>query len=403
MRKAIGCLLCTALLCVLINLWLALQEPTSPPFAPQYNYLVVANYYNSESSLAYSLPQLRRLLTFLGSPASLYLSIFENGSTDSTAQILTQFAASIDIPHTVITCNYTGSYITQTATSTQKDDFDLKRIVATKRYSRMAALRNIAMRPLYTGQVQFQNSALPTQIIFLNDIYFTAEQILTLLNTNNGDYDLVCGLDFYELFYDILVTRDIQGEWFSGYFPYAKDPVARKAIQAGRPFQVYSCWNGVAIMTATPFTQHNVRFRGRDFDPESSHCECVQSECLLICADFRSAGYDKIYINPQVRVTYEWKHHLLYNSILTPLYQWMQFFLAAFESSRNTAGQGLGCGMPSYWTGEDALYMPMDGKKCDVVFDPDRPGLNYSSYEHRKELTYARRYEERLVEECVLA
>ena len=399
MKKAIGCLLCAALLCVLLNLYLALSTQETVQL-PTQNYFIVANYYNSESSLAYSLPQLTRLLSQLGSADNLYLSIFENGSDDHTVPLLKQFAQTLHIPYSVITCNYTGSFIQQTANATQKEDFDLKRIVARKRYPRMAALRNLAMRPLYEGKVTFRNAELPTKVLFINDIYFTAEQVVSLLSTNEGAYDMVCGLDFYELFYDILVTRDVEGYWFVGYFPYARHAPTRRAVMAGRPFPVYSCWNGMVVMAAEPFTQHNVRFRGRRYEPEE-RCECVQSECLLVCSDFRSLGYDQIYINPQVRVTYQWTHHILYNSFLTPFYQWGQFFLAAFVFSSQAPTQGLGCGMPPYWTTEEAQYMPTVPGQCPLPFDPDRPALNYTLSDYMHEIHYASRYEERLVEECI--
>jgi hypothetical protein len=399
MKKGVGCLLCAALLCVFFNIYLTLSAQETTPL-PAQNYFIVANYFNSEASLSYSLPQLTRLLTLLGSTDNLYLSIFENGSEDQTPSLLQQFAETLPIPHTVVTCNFTGSFIQQTANTTQKEDFDLKRIVARKRYPRMAALRNLAMRPLYEGKVTFKNTNLPTKVLFINDIYFTAEQVISLLSTNEGTYDMACGLDFYELFYDILVTRDVEGYWFAGYFPYARHEKTRRSVMAGRPFPVYSCWNGMVAMTAEPFIQHHIRFRGRIYEP-NEHCECVQSECLLVCSDFRNLGYDQIYINPQVRVAYEWKHHILYNSLITPLYQWGQFFLAAYVFSRQPPVQGLGCGMPPYWTTEDAQYMPTVPGECPLPFDPDRPSLNYSRFDYLQEVDYAKRYEERLVEECI--
>ena len=56
------------------------------------------------------------------------------------------------------------------------------------------------------------------------------------------------------------------------------------------------------MFNAKGFLQHNIRFRGRNF---INDCECVQSECLLVCTDFYKAGLRNIYINPEVVVSYE--------------------------------------------------------------------------------------------------
>jgi len=54
----------------------------------------------------------------------------------------------------------------------------MRNIIPQKRYEYMAALRNQALRPLLNGQVKFANPDLPVKIIFLNDIWFTTDQII---------------------------------------------------------------------------------------------------------------------------------------------------------------------------------------------------------------------------------
>ena len=398
--KCVKCIVFLLILCTCIDFFL-LFSASPAVLLPAQNYFLVANYFNSETSLAYSLPQLTRLIEHLSTGGNVYLSIFENGSEDSTPMMLNEFSRTLNVPHSVVTCNFSGSFIQESASTEHKDDLDLKRIIGRKRYLRMAALRNLAMRPLYASSVQFLNPELPTKVVFINDVYFTAEQVLDLIATNSGHYDIACGLDFYDLFYDILVTRDVHGDWFSGFFPYSRDKASRRAIMAGKPFRVFSCWNGMTVMRAEPFVERGVRFRGREYDGEK--CECVQSECLLVCLDFHSLGYDQIYLNPAVRVTYEWKHFILYNMpILTPVLQWSQLLAAAFVFSTQPPAQpGIGCSMPPYWTGEKPAYMSLSQDSCTLPFDSDRPAMNFTLRESQREWEFYRSYETRLSEECL--
>jgi alpha-1,3-mannosyltransferase len=65
------------------------------------------------------------------------------------------------------------------------------------------------------------------------------------------------------------------------------------------PFQVYSSWNGLAVLDPKPFLPpHNVRFRRGD----AARGECAASECSLIATDFWKAGYGRVQIVPSVQV-----------------------------------------------------------------------------------------------------
>lgn len=37
------------------------------------------------------------------------------------------------------------------------------------------------------------------KVLWLNDIYFTPETVLRLLDTNNGKFDVACGLDYISI------------------------------------------------------------------------------------------------------------------------------------------------------------------------------------------------------------
>lgn len=52
----------------------------------------------------------------------------------------------------------------------------------------LAAVRNLVLKPLV------QNGGYD-RILFSNDIFISAESIVELLKTRDGDWDMVCGLD----------------------------------------------------------------------------------------------------------------------------------------------------------------------------------------------------------------
>ena len=274
------------------------------------NYFIAANYYNSEKSLSYSLPELKKLISYLNTGENVYMSVYENGSNDNTKGLLKDFEKDLEIPHKFVTCGSSG-YGNWTVEKIlgEKHINKLYKLKPYFRYQRMAAIRNRALEPLYTKP--FSNG-FPIKVIFLNDIYFHAEDLLKLVHTNNGDFDIACGLDFYYQFYDVLVTRDIEGYWFSGYYPFTRHPESQLALKENKPFRVMSCWNGVIVLDAKGFLDHGIAFRGRKNNGESE-CECQQSECLLVCSDFFKAGMQKIFINPEVRVSYEWKYFMMHN------------------------------------------------------------------------------------------
>ena len=106
---------------------------------PNANFYIAANYFNSENSLYYSLPEISKLIELLNTGNNVFVSFFENGSTDKTAAILNQWALNLTVPHSVVTCDYLVSDRWQAPNKISPN-------FAPKRYRRMASLRNIAMR-----------------------------------------------------------------------------------------------------------------------------------------------------------------------------------------------------------------------------------------------------------------
>lgn len=76
-------------------------------------------------------------------------------------------------------------------------------------------------------------------------------------------------------------------------------PSSLEAYEHLRPFQAFSSWAGMAVLSATPFLPpHNLRFRrGREG-------ECAASECELVCRDLWELGFGRIQVVPSVQVSH---------------------------------------------------------------------------------------------------
>ena len=164
-------------------------------------YYICANLLNNEDILSDWLSQMKLLISYLGT-SNVYVSIFENGdSKDSTGAELNKFSDylnHLNVPNKIVTTK-------------QIVKGDKERIVF------LAELRNKAMEFLYEiPNVDYNN----TSILFFNDIIFNYADIIKLISTNDGDYDAVCGMDYYESFYDTWVSIGLDGEEFRHYFPF---------------------------------------------------------------------------------------------------------------------------------------------------------------------------------------
>lgn len=174
---------------------------------------------------------------------------------------------------------------------------ELTSIKAVRRIPRLAKIRNEALKPLYSQPEKFD------RLLFLNDISFRAEDAIELLNTNEGNYDAACGLDFFGEFYDIFATREVDGGWVgSGNYPYFADKTSRELLQANKPVPVYSCWNGMVVFRTDPFVERDNKLGFRAILPDEPDPPLEASECCLIFTDLRTRNYTHIYINPKVKV-----------------------------------------------------------------------------------------------------
>lgn len=124
--------------------------------------------------------------------------------------------------------------------------------------------------------------------------------------------DQTCAMDWTYVgenptFYDVWIARGMTGDTFfkipeDGSWDFAwnlfwNDDKARAKLSAMKPFQVFSCWNGITAFTAKPLLD-GIRFRGHK--PE----ECFQGEPKLFAKDLWANGYGKIAVVPSVNVEY---------------------------------------------------------------------------------------------------
>jgi hypothetical protein len=101
----------------------------------------------------------------------------------------------------------------------------------------------------------------------------------------------------------------IDMQYMRNYFPYYENWVAQERYIEGRGIRMFSCWNGVAILTAKPFYQRKVQFR--------YSYKFRQSECMLLIADFRVDNAQINIINPNVKFAYDYYYYYM-NKFIYP-------------------------------------------------------------------------------------
>jgi len=303
-------------------------------------FFFAANFHNSEDILPNWSSQFLRLAAILG-PHRVFLSVYENDSTDKTKEllgVLRDEATALGVANKIV--------MEHTTNLRQKYP---------DRIEFLALVRNRALEPLYSfatllkeepGFAVSLSSSAHFKLVFLNDIYFKAEDVLRLIGTRSLNYDIACGLDFYTLFYDHYATRDIHGDFFANVFPFSREPVTQKLARNWQEFPVYSCWNGGAVLRVEPFIKNQVRFRASNDKVE----KCNHSECFNICEDFRRLNYTSIFLNPNVQVTYTHADYL-FHEYLMPI---GNFFLSLFyyptpkyaATEKKSAYLNVPCGIP---------------------------------------------------------
>ena len=278
-------------------------------------YFIAATIHNMEKTIDDYLTEMKKLIDYLGKE-NVIISFMENGdSTDKTREKLEEFIAYLNESEIV-----NRIIISHEIDDPRKNDTDPvhsfeDNYLSNLRIKFYSELRNRCLDFIYEiPNLNFSN----TKIIFFNDIIFEYENIINLLSTNNEDYDAVCGLDFYDCFYDSWVSIDLSGYSLRHDFPYFVNKEGQELVINHKPIRVFSCWNGVMAFKAEPLKDKKIQFRYElNSDREVQYFLNAdqqfnyESECTYFHIDLFSLGYQKKFINPDVRVAYEYKYYHL--------------------------------------------------------------------------------------------
>ncbi|KAF7327320.1 Glycosyltransferase family 69 protein [Mycena kentingensis (nom. inval.)] len=308
------------------------RQPRRAGYASGDKIFIAAMFYDNEDVVPYWTRQITRLVNYLG-PDNVFISIVESYSADATPALLLDFASYLSaqqVPHRIIVQDTTIPRPSSMETAPPRIDF-------------LAATRNRAIEPLLQSAQPFD------RIIFSNDIFVEAESIVELLNTNNGQYDMACGVDFQQWgLYDLWVARDTKGGLVSGLYPYFLEENAFSAVVNDEPVPVSACWNGIVSVSAEPFLRPAVRRPSRlsnhtlpalppthPLSPRPSNTtaltapqlnfrasaldrgECFSSESFLLPYDLaRLFGLERVYMNTRVVTAYRWRFYVWYKRVL---------------------------------------------------------------------------------------
>ncbi len=235
-------------------------------------------------------------MRFLG-PKNCALSVVEGRSDDGTFEILKLLREQVE------QIGVTYFFDTNEIDPTAGNGYD--------RIKALAELRNEALRPLVDHPDQYSTDV---TVLFMNDVAICMEDILELLHQRlYQNADMTCAMDWTYVgrdptFYDVWIARGMNGDsffnipedgnWNSAWNLFWNDPKAQARLHAGKPFQVFSCWNGATVFTAKPLLEGKIKFRS-----PYEH-ECYQGEPQLFCKDMWHHGYGKIAVIPSVNLEY---------------------------------------------------------------------------------------------------
>ncbi|RPD60958.1 hypothetical protein L226DRAFT_534622 [Lentinus tigrinus ALCF2SS1-7] len=291
---------------------------------------IAAAFHQNEAVIPYWTRTILDTIPYLGTD-NVFVSIVENYSKDRSPQLLRDFAQELNRR------GVRNRVLVQDETVKKPPQLEWN-----PRIEYLAAIRNQVLEPLL-------QSGGYDKVLFSNDVFIEPESVIELLETRNGDYDFVCGLDFAHFgAYDMWVLRDRLGRLTSGIWPYFFDAAGYEAIKAEEPVPVFTCWNGIVVFKTDPLLPVHLRSnRTLSSSPlpsppptthpwaqsasdagspamtpplafrASTEDECYSSESFLLPYDFRRVmGLDKVYVNPRVITAYTWKWYVWHKWVL---------------------------------------------------------------------------------------
>ena len=321
-----------------IKIWIYFngKEKTLPiSSSKNTTFYITAMIVNMEGIIVNFIEEMKKLIYYL-EKENVIISIVENGdSKDKTRDYLRKFKTYLDINKIV------NKFILSKEVEDPRKKFHPFKKYGPLRIQYYSILRNKCFDFIYEiPNLNFDN----TKIIFFNDIYYKYEDIINLISTNNEDYDAVCALDFDIGFKDRWVSIDLDGNSLLKNFPFIVNKEAQDLILNHKPFRVFSCWNGITVFTASPLKNKALKFRytknkeKRKYKINNCMNVNYESECTYLHIDLFSLGYTKKFINPEVRVTYEYKYFYkwkYYYPFFKDVKSYFKLYFKSFQFKRN--------------------------------------------------------------------
>ncbi|KAF1992623.1 glycosyltransferase family 69 protein [Aulographum hederae CBS 113979] len=278
------------------------------------------------------------LVKHLG-PNNVYVSIVHSAGWDDSAGVLGELdaeLAALDVPRNIDFDPISHRDAAERGPARNEPGwvFTSNGKKELRRIPYLSRIRNKVMAKL--SQLEYEGSMTKfDKVLWLNDVIFTPNDVMKLLNTRGGDYAAVCSLDFAHppVFYDSFALRDIAGHQpIMPSWPYFADGDSRGALMASEPVPVRSCWNGMVAFDAAPFYKvPPLRFRGIPDGLAARHLEA--SECCLVHVDNPLAAKKGVWLNPNVRVAYNASPYAVVNPPIG--YDWVSGPMKIFGSWRN--------------------------------------------------------------------
>jgi hypothetical protein len=184
-------------------------------------------------------------------PENVYVSVHESGSWDDSKAALAELDAALaarGVGRTVRT-SFVSHYDEISRPHGDDDEGWIRTSSGRSELRRipyLSKLRNESIKRL--RQLKEEEGIEFDRVLFLNDVVFTTQDVLELLDTNYGRYAAACSMD-YKLppaIYDTFALRDADGnEAIMQTWPYFGARASRRAMMTNTPVPVTSCWNGI--------------------------------------------------------------------------------------------------------------------------------------------------------------
>lgn len=315
--------------CLVMDVFLSASVPSHWRTPGNSTYYIASLLHNSEAVLPHYSRSLMHLAKDLG-PSNVFVSIYENDSRDRTPALLHKLDKELQ----------SLGVQTRIVTDTQSKDMRQK-----DRVERLATYRNLAMEPFNKELGGMLHGKPFDKVIWINDVFFESDTVHALLDTEGGEFDQACAMDFCWLgFYDTWVMRDADGKTVRPFWPYFRAPQDQAAVHARLPVPVNACWNGITAFDARWFMNttksvslptltaamalppHRPLQHQDDLDVAAtvplsfrSSSTCFASESLLSSLDMHRISWPhrpRIYVNTDLVVTYDRPNYVLYGSMM---------------------------------------------------------------------------------------